>query len=173
VVYTIKQSTFASLAFEHKKKQARRERFWVEMEAVVPWSELLSVIEPYYPKSGRRGRQPVPLETYFMQQWYALSDPGMEDALLEIESMCRFARLELSVDALPDETTILNFRHLLEKHELSKRMLQTINESLQSRGCLLKGGTMVDATLIHASPSTKNRDRQRDPEMYQSKKGSQ
>jgi len=173
----MKQSTFASLAFEHKKKQTRRERFLSEMEAVIPWPELLRVIEPHYPKSGRRGRPPMPLETmlriYFMQQWYALSDPGMEDALLEIESMRRFARLELSVDALPDETTILNFRHLLERHELSKLMLQTINESLQSRGCLLKGGTMVDATLIHASPSTKNRDQQRDPEMHQTKKGNQ
>jgi IS5 family transposase len=173
----MKQITFASLAFEHKKKQTRRERFLAEMDAVIPWAELLSVIEPHYPKSGRQGRQPMPLETmlriYFMQQWYALSDPGMEDALLEIESMRRFAQLELSVDALPDETTILNFRHLLEKHELSKLMLAAINESLQSRGCLLKGGTMVDATLIHASSSTKNRVRQRDPEMHQVKKGNQ
>jgi IS5 family transposase len=173
----MKQKTFASLAFEHKKKQTRRERFLSEMDALIPWSGLLSVIEPHYPKAGRRGRQPMPLETmlriYFMQQWYALSDPAMEDALLEIESMRRFARLELIEDALPDETTILNFRHLLEKHDLTQQMMQLINELLQTRGCLLKGGTMVDATIIHASPSTKNRDRQRDPEMHQSRKGKQ
>jgi IS5 family transposase len=173
----MKQKSFASLAFEQKKKPTRRERFLSEMEALIPWSALLSVIEPHYPKPGRRGRQPMPLETmlriYFMQQWYALSDPAMEDALLEIESMRRFAQLDLMTDALPDETTILNFRHLLEKHGLTEQMLQLINELLRSRGCLLKGGTMVDATIIHASPSTKNRDRQRDPEMHQARKGKQ
>jgi IS5 family transposase len=173
----MKQRTFASLAFEQKKKQTRRERFLEEMDALIPWSGLLSVIEPHYPKAGRRGRQPMRLETmlriYFMQQWYALSDPAMEDALLEIESMRRFAQLDLMDDALPDETTILNFRHLLEKHELTQQMMQRINELLQTRGCLLKGGTMVDATIIHASPSTKNRDKQRDPEMHQARKGRQ
>jgi len=173
----MKQKSFASIAFEQKKKQTRRERFLEEMEAVIPWAELLAVIEPHYPKSGRRGRQPMPLETmlriYFMQQWYALSDPGMEDALLEIESMRRFAGLELIEDAMPDETTILHFRHLLEKHNLTEAMMQAINKSLELRGCLLKGGTMVDATIIHASPSTKNRERQRDPAMHQTKKGNQ
>jgi len=120
------------------------------MDSLIHWFGLLSVIEPHYPKPGRRGRQPMPLETmlriYFLQQWYALSDPAMEDALLEIESMRRFAHLDLMDDALPDETTILNFRHLLEKHGLTQQMLQLINELLQARGCLLKGGTMVDAT---------------------------
>jgi IS5 family transposase len=173
----MKQKTFASIAFEQKKKQTRRERFLSEMDGLIPWSALLSVIDPHYPKPGRRGRQPMPLETmlriYFMQQWYALSDPAMEDALLEIESMRRFAHLDLMDEALPDETTILNFRHLLEKHGLTQQMMQLINELLQSRGCLLKGGTIVDATIIHASPSTKNRDRQRDPEMHQTKKGNQ
>lgn len=173
----MKQKTFASLSFEQKKKPTRRERFLTQMDGLIPWSALLSLIEPHYPKSGRRGRQPMPLETmlriYFMQQWYALSDPAMEDALLEIESMRRFAGIELNEDALPDETTILNFRHLLEKHGLTERMLQQINEMLASRGCLLKGGTIVDATIIHASPSTKNRARQRDPEMHQTRKGNQ
>ena len=173
----MKQTTFASLAFEQKKKPTRRELFLAEMEAVVPWSALLAVIEPHYPKAGRRGRQPMPLETmlriYFMQQWYALSDPAMEDALYEIESMRRFARLELSDDALPDETTILKFRHLLERHGLTSAMMNVINETLEARGLLLKGGTMVDATIIHAAPSTKNREKQRDPEMHQTKKGNQ
>ena len=173
----MKQATFASLAFEQKKKQTRRERFLTEMEAVVPWAALLAAIESHYPKAGRRGRPPRPLATmlriYFMQQWYALSDPAMEDALYEIESMRRFAGLELADDAMPDETTILKFRHLLERHGLTSKMMNVINDTLEARGLLLKGGTMVDATIIHAAPSTKNREKQRDPEMHQTKKGNQ
>jgi IS5 family transposase len=173
----MKQTTFASLAFERKKKQTRRERFLAEMEAVLPWAALLSVIEPHYPTTGRRGRPPMPLATmlriYFMQQWYALSDPAMEDALYEVESMRRFAGLELTHDAMPDETTILKFRHLLEKHALTGQMMNIINDTLEQRGLLLKGGTMVDATIIHAPSSTKNQARKRDPEMHQTKKGNQ
>ena len=173
----MKQTTFASLAFDHKKRQTRREKFLAEMEQAVPWTALLAVIEPYYPTSGRRGRQPYPLATmlrlYFLQQWYALSDPGLEDALYEIESLRRFARLELADDALPDETTILNFRRLLERHELTAKLMNTINDVLEEQGLLLKGGTMVDATIIHAPPSTKNQDKARDPEMHQTKKGNQ
>ncbi|QJD30911.1 IS5 family transposase [Methylococcus geothermalis] len=173
----MKQTTFASLAFDRKKKQTRREKFLAEMEQAVPWPELLAVIEPHYPKAGRRGRQPYPLATmlrlYFLQQWYALSDPGLEDALYEIESMRRFAGLELADDALPDETTILNFRRLLERHELTAKLMNAINDVLEARGLLLKGGTMVDATIIHAAPSTKNKAKARDPEMHQTKKGHQ
>lgn len=173
----MKQTTFASLAFDRKKKQTRRERFLTEMEAVVPWSALLAAIEPRYPKPGCRGRPPMPLSTmlriYFMQQWYALSDPAMEDALYEIESMRRFAGLELADDAMPDETTILKFRHLLEKHGLTAQMMNLIHDTLKDRGLLLQGGAMVDATILHAPPSTKNRDKQRDPEMHQTKKGNQ
>jgi IS5 family transposase len=173
----MKQTTFASLAFDHKKKQTRREKFLAEMEQAVPWTALLAVIEPHYPKAGRRGRQPYPLATmlrlYFIQQWYALSDPGLEDALYEIESLRRFARLDLADDTLPDETTILNFRRLLERHELTAKLMNTINDVLEEQGLLLKGGTMVDATIIHAPPSTKNQDQARDPEMHQTKKGNQ
>ncbi len=173
----MKQTTFASLAFERKKKQTRRERFLAEMEAVVPWAALLAVIEPHYPTTGRRGRPPMSLSTmlriYFMQQWYALSDPAMEDALYEIESMRRFAGLDLLEESMPDETTILKFRHLLERHGLTAQMMNVINDTLAAQGLLLKGGTMVDATIIHASPSTKNQDKQRDPEMHQTKKGNQ
>lgn len=173
----MKQTTFASLAFEQKKKPTRRERFLAEMAAVVPWAALLALIEPHYPTTGRRGRPPMPLATmlriYFMQQWYALSDPAMEDALYEIESMRRFAGLDLTDDAIPDETTILKFRHLLEKHQLTAQMMNTINDTLEQKGLLLKGSTMVDATIIHASPSTKNRECKRDPEMHQTKKGNQ
>jgi IS5 family transposase len=173
----MKQTTFASLAYDQKKKQTRREKFLAEMEQAVPWSELLAMIEPYYPKAGRRGRQPFPLATmlrlYFLQQWYALSDPGLEDALYEIESMRRFAGLDLADDALPDETTILKFRRLLERHELTAKLMNTISDVLEARGLLLKGGTMVDATIIHAAPSTKNKTKARDPEMHQTKKGNQ
>ncbi|WP_236102214.1 IS5 family transposase, partial [Methylotetracoccus oryzae] len=168
---------FASLAYDQKKKQTRREKFLAEMEQAVPWSELLAVIEPYYPTAGRRGRQPFPLATmlrlYFLQQWYALSDPGLEDALYEIESMRRFAGLDLADDALPDETTILKFRRLLERHALTAKLMNTISDVLEARGLLLKGGTMVDATIIHAAPSTKNKTKTRDPEMHQTKKGNQ
>lgn len=173
----MKQTTFAALTYAAKKKQTRREKFLAEMKQVVPWAELEAVIEPHYPKAGRRGGQPKPLgamlRIYFMQQWYGLSDPGMEDALYEIESMRTFAGLELVEDALPDETTILNFRRLLEKHQLTAKMMNAINNVLTDKGLLLKGGTMVDATIIHAPPSTKNQDKRRDPEMHQTKKGNQ
>ncbi|MFM2006952.1 MAG: hypothetical protein RLZZ09_2607 [Pseudomonadota bacterium] len=163
----MKQTTFA---FDLKKKQTRREKFLAEMEQAVPWSALWAVIEPHYPKAGRRGRQPYPLGTmlrlYFIQQWYALSDPGLEATLYEIESLRRFARLDLADDTLPDETTILNFRHLLERHELTAKLMNTINDVLDGQGLLLKGGTMVDATIIHAPPSTKNLDKARDSEMH-------
>lgn len=128
----------------------------------MPWTELLAVIEPDYPKAGRRGRQPYPLVTmprlHFLQQWYALSDPGLEDALYELESMRRFAGLEPA-----DETTILKFRRLLERHALTAELMNTINDVLEARGLLLRGGAMVDATIIHAPPSTKNQTKARDP----------
>ena len=152
----MKQTTFASLAFDRKKKPTRRERFLAEMEKVVPWAALLEVIEPHYPTTGRRGRPPMPLATmlriYFMQKWYALSDPALEDALYEVESMRRFAGLHLTDDAMPDETTILKFRHLLEKHALTGQMMNIINDALEERCVHLKAGTMPAATIIHARP---------------------
>jgi transposase, IS5 family len=160
------------------RKPTRRERFLSEMEGVVPWQALIAVIKPhYYLSASGRGRRPMPLMTmlriYFMQQWYALSDPAMEDALVEIESMRRFSGLDGRNDALPDETTILKFRHLLERHGLTAQIMNVINERLEAQGCLLRGGTMVDATIIHAPSSTKNRAQQRDPEMHQTRKGQQ
>ena len=173
----MKQATFVSLSYQSKKKQTRREKFLAEMDQVVPWAQLIALIEPHYSNKGRRGRTPMPIQSmlriYFMQQWYAMSDPAMEDALYEIESMRRFTGLELIDDALPDESTILRFRHLLEYHALTQRMLDTINTVLEERGALLKGGTMVDATIIHAAPSTKNRAKAHDPEMHQTRKGNQ
>jgi IS5 family transposase len=170
----VKQKSFASLAWDGKKKVTRRERFLTEMDAVIPWERLLTVIEPHYPK-GETGRPPKPLATmlriYFMQQWFNLSDPQAEDGLYDSESMRRFAGLDLADDAIPDETTILNFRHLLEQHRLTEAIFGAVRGLLEERRLLLKSGTIVDATLIAAPPSTKNEDGQRDPEMKQTRKG--
>ena len=170
------QLSFATLDHQNKKKRTKREIFLAEMDAVVPWAQLLDLIEPYYAKIGN-GRRPyrlaVMLRIYFLQQWYQLSDPGAEEALYDIQSMRAFADLELGRDAIPDETTILNFRHLLERHELTKALFEAVSAHLEDKGALLRGGTIMDATLIAASPSTKNKAGHRDPEMSQSKKGNQ
>jgi transposase, IS5 family len=170
------QLSFATLDYRGKKKQTKRERFLAEMDTVVPWATLLRLIEPHYPKAGN-GRRPYPLAVmlriYFLQQWYQLSDPDAEEALYDIQSMRAFAGLELGHDAIPDETTILNFRHLLEAHDLTKAIFEAVSAHLEDKGALLRGGTIMDATLIAASPSTKNKNGCRDPEMSQSKKGNQ
>ena len=172
------QLSFASLDFAAKKKRTKRDVFLAEMATVVPWAALEGVIEPHYPKTGAQGgRRPFPLAVmlriYCLQQWYNLSDPGAEEALYDIQSMRGFCGLELGRDAIPDETTILNFRHLLERHDLTKAVFAAVAEHLEARGALLRGGTIVDATLIAASPSTKNREGKRDPQMRSSKKGNQ
>jgi len=170
----MKQTTFASAAWDKKGKVTRRERFLAEMDAVIPWKHLNRLIEPHYPKAGN-GTRPMPqermLRIYFMQQWFNLSDPAMEDALYDSESMRRFAGIELSEDAVPDETTILRFRHLLEKHYLTQAIFGQIRSLLEQKRLLLKSGTIVDATIIEAPPSTKNEDQARDPEMHQTRKG--
>jgi IS5 family transposase len=172
----MQRASFASLAYENKKKKTRRERFLEEMNQAIPWEELLQVVREHYPKAGN-GRQPMLLERmlriYFMQQWYGLSDPGMEDALYDSESMRRFADIDLEVDVVPDETTILNFRHLLERHNLTKKIFEKTQRYLTGKGLLLREGTIVDATIINAPSSTKNRDNTRDKEMRQTKKGNQ
>jgi IS5 family transposase len=172
----MQRASFASLVYESKKKKTRREKFLEEMDQVIPWEELLEIISPYYPRAGN-GRQPMPLSRmlriYFMQQWYGLSDPAMEDSLYDIESMRRFADIDLEVDVIPDETTILNFRHLLERHDLTKKIFEKTQHYLSEKGLLLREGTIVDATIINAPSSTKNRDKTRDKEMKQTKKGNQ
>lgn len=169
----MKQTTFASAAWEKKGKVTRRERFLGEMDQVVPWAPIVALIEPYYPKAGN-GTQPMPLERmlriHCMQQWFNLSDPAMEDALYDSEAMRRFAGIELVEDAVPDETTILRFRHLLERHGLSERIFGLVRGLLEEKRLLLKSGTIVDATIIDAPPSTKNEAKARDPEMKQGKK---
>jgi IS5 family transposase len=169
----VKQTTFASVAYDRKGKVTRRERFLSEMDQVIPWGSILGLIEPHYPKAGN-GTQPMPMERmlriYFMQQWFNLSDPAMEDSLYDSESMRRFAQIELLDDAVPDESTILRFRHLLEQHKLTERIFGLVRNLLESKRLLLKSGTIVDATIIDAPPSTKNEAKARDPEMKQGKK---
>jgi IS5 family transposase len=172
----MKQISLSTTGFELAHKKTRKREFLEEMYLVVPWAELVSLIEPHAPK-GKTGRPPFALSTmlriHFMQQWFGLSDPAMEESLHDVPLYREFAELDAGVSRLPDESTILRFRHLLEKHELSAPLLATINGTLAKRGLLLKTGTVVDATLIAASSSTKNSTGERDPEMHQVKKGNQ
>jgi IS5 family transposase len=170
-----KQPAFPGLKHAIKKKRTRRELFLSEMEAV-PWGHLLALIAPHYPKAGSKGaRPPMPLETmlrvYFLQNWYALSDPMAEETLYDSEAMRRFAEIKLGDDRIPDETTILNFRHLLERHGLSEAIFADVNAHLAEKGITLRSGTLVDATIIDAPSSTKNKAGARDPEMSSTKKG--
>ncbi len=170
------QTSFSQAEFATKKKITRREKFLTRMETVIPWATLLAVIEPFYPK-GERGRPPIGLErmlrVYFLQQWYGLADEALEDALYDSQALQGFARIDLAAGGVPDATTLLKFRRLLETHDLCKGLFAAINADLTARGLLLREGTLVDATLIAAPPSTKNKDKQRDPEMHQTKKGNQ
>jgi transposase, IS5 family len=171
-----KQPALPSLRDAMKKKVTRREQFLAEMEAVVPWSRLFALIAPHYPKAGPKGgRPPMPLETmlrvYFLQNWYALSDPMAEETLYDSEAMRRFAGIELGDDRIPDETTILNFRHLLERRGLTEAIFADVNAHLADKGITLRSGTLVDATIIDAPSSTKNKAGARDPEMSSTKKG--
>jgi IS5 family transposase len=171
-----KQPAFPGMTDAMKKKRTRREQFLAEMDAVVPWRQLLALIEPHYPKAGPKGgRPPMPPETmlrvYFLQNWYALSDPMAEEMLYDSDAMRRFAGIELGDDRIPDETTILNFRHLLERHGLTEAIFAEVNAHLADKGVTLRSGTLVDATIIDAPSSTKNTAGARDPEMSSTKKG--
>src|SRR6187399_3258738 len=169
------QISFSDAEYAGKRKKTRREVFLEEMELVVPWKALLGLIEPHYPDAGR-GRRPYPMESmlrvHLMQNWFALSDPAMEEALYEIASLRTFAHLSLA-EPIPDETTILNFRHLLEANDLAEDILNAVNAHLSRKGLLLKRGSIVDATIIAAPSSTKNAEGERDPEMHQTKKGNE
>ena len=170
------QMSFAQAEYAGKKKVTRRERFLGEMEQLVPWARLMMVIEPYYPK-GERGRPPIGIERmlriYFLQQWYALADEALEDAIYDSQAMRTFAGIDLSVEAVPDATTLLNFRHLLEAHALTEQIFAEVGALLSERKLLMREGTIVDATIIAAPCSTKNARKERDPEMHQTKKGNQ
>jgi len=172
----MKQSTFASSGFERYAKPTRRAAFLAEMDRVVPWRDLCALIEPFYPKPGN-GRPPKALEQmlriYFLQQWFDLSDPGVEEALYDSASMRSFVGLDLGREPVPDETTILNFRHLLEAHELGRRLFEEVHVHLERQGIKVAKGTIVDATIINAPSSTKNASGKRDPDMHQTKKGNE
>lgn len=171
------QVSFAQAEYDKKKKRTRREIFLEKMEQVVPWSRLMEVIEPHYPKSGKRGRPPIGLERmlrmYFVQQWYALADEAVEDAIYDSQALRNFMDIDLSRQSVPDATTLMGFRHLLEANNLAQALLVEVNAMLIERGLLMSKGTLVDATLIAAPSSTKNQEHARDPEMHQTKKGNQ
>jgi len=174
----MKQQALSMTGYFDKGKRTRREQFLAEMEQVVPWVRLCALIEPHYPKgSPAGGRPPLPLERMFriycLQQWYNLSDPGAEEALYDSITMRGFAGVSTDEDVIPDETSILNFRRLLEKHKLTERLLTEINTHLAERGLLVGKGTIVDATIINAPSSTKNEKKKRDPQMHQTRKGKQ
>jgi IS5 family transposase len=171
-----RQGSFSQAEYAGKKKQTRRDKFLAEMERVVPWARLVARLQPLYPK-GDRGRPPIGLERmlrlYFLQQWYGLADEALEDALYDSQGLRGFAGIDLSVAAVPDATTVLNFRHWLEQHDLTRVLFDEVGAMLQERGLLMRQGTIVDATIIAAAPSTKNKSKARDPEMHQTKKGNQ
>ena len=173
----MRQRTLADEGFEKFRKPTRREQFLDEMDQIIPWRDLCKVIKPFYPKPMGAGRPPVGLERmlriHFLQHWFNLSDPSVEEALYDSRSMRRFAGIDLARDPVPDETTVCKFRHLLEAHNLGDQLFVLINEYLQENGLKVSTGTIVDATIIDAPSSTKNKDGERDPEMHQVKKGNQ
>lgn len=171
-----RQGSFSQAEYAGKKKQTRRDKFLAEMERVVPWGRLVERLRPLYPK-GERGRPPIGLERmlriHFLQQWYGLADEAMEDALYDSQALRGFAGIDLPVAAVPDATTIMNFRHWLESYELSQALFAEVSAMLEERGLLMRQGTIIDATIIAAPPSTKNKQQRRDPEMHQTRKGNQ
>jgi transposase, IS5 family len=171
------QRSFSDLEFAGKKKVTRRERFLNGLEAVVPWAALVAELDTYYPKGGGRGRPPIGLERmlrmYIAQQCFGLSDEGIEDAIYDSQAIRQFVGIDLAREDAPDATTLLKFRRLLERHGLTRSLFECHQCHLAAQGLILREGTIVDATLIAAPPSTKNRKRARDPEMHQTKKGNQ
>jgi len=171
------QQTLADEGFERFRKPTRRDQFLAEMEEVIPWRDLCKVIKPFYPKPKGAGRPPVGLERmlriHFLQHWFNLSDPAVEEALYDSRAMRRFVGIDLGREPAPDETTVCNFRHLLEAHNLGDQLFAMINAYLQENGLKVSTGTIVDATIIDAPSSTKNKDGERDPSMHQTRKGNQ
>ncbi len=163
--------------FEIHRKKTRKERFLDDMDALIPWQGLVNAIEPFYPKPTGAGRRPIGIERmlriYFLQHWFNLSDPAAEEAIYDSRAMRNFVRIDLGCEPAPDETTICKFRHLMEKHNLGDQFFHLVNEYLQENGLKVARGTIVDATIINAPSSTKNKKKQRDPEMHQTRKGNQ
>ena len=170
------QISFTDVEYSKRRRVSRREQFLDTMDATIPWSRWVGLIEPFY-YSSRRGRKPKALETmlrmYLLQAWFSLSDEGVEDAIYDSYAMRRFLGLDFTVEQVPDATTLLHFRHLLEKHQLGRKLLESQGEIFEEQGWIMRGGTIVDATIIAAPSSTKNASGARDPEMRQTKKGNQ
>lgn len=173
----MRQDTFSDSGFEKYHKKTRRQQFLEDMEKIIPWDELCSVIAPFYPVPKGAGRRPIGIDRmlriYFMQHWFNLSDPGVEEALYDSVSLRQFAKIDLGRERVPDETTVLNFRHLMEQHNLGDQLFQHVNVYLAENGMKLSRGTIVDATIISAPSSTKNKRKERDPDMHQTRKGNQ
>ena len=173
----MQQQTFAEVTFEQYRKVTRRERFLDEMSRVVPWAELVATIEPIYPKADGPGRPPVGIERmlrlHCLQQWFNLSDPAVEEALYDSRAMRQFVGIDLGREPVPDETTICKFRHRLGAHKIGEQLFAWVGAHLAQHGLQVNHGTIVDATIVSAPSSTKNRTKERDPEMHQTKKGNQ
>ena len=170
------QMTFSDVEYSHRKKMTRKEQFLHEMDAIIPWESWVAIIAPFYP-TGKRGRPPrgieIMLRMYLLQNWFHLGDEAIEDAIYDTYPFQRFLGINFLEEQVPDATTLLNFRHLLEEHELCKALFDDVNSRLEAAGLMMRGGTIVDATIIAAPSSTKNREGKRDPEMHQTKKGNQ
>lgn len=170
------QPSFTDVEYGNRRRVSRREQFLQTMDELIPWDQWVGLITPHY-YTGAKGRKPKPVETmlrmYLLQVWFSLSDEGIEDAIYDSYAMRRFMGLDFTVEQVPDATTLLHFRHLLEKHQIGKQLFDSQNEMFDTRGWIMRGGTIVDATLIAAPSSTKNREGARDPEMHQTKKGNQ
>ena len=170
------QQTFTDMEYANRNRTTKREAFLDAMESIIPWKEWMKLIAPFYVQK-ERGRKLIPLETmlrmYLMQNWFGLSDEGIEDAIYDSYAMKRFLKIDFSIERTPDATTLLHFRHLLEKHDITRKMFDDVKERLDAAGLIMHGGTIVDATIIHAPSSTKNATKTRDPEMHSVRKGNQ
>ncbi len=173
----MRQDSFSGSGFEKYRKKTRKEQFLEEMETIIPWKDLCDAIEPYYPKPEGAGRRPVGIERmlriHFLQHWFNLSDPAAEEALYDSQALRNFVGIDLGREPAPDETTICKFRHLMEKHNLGDQLFHLVNQYLKENGMKVSRGTIVDASIISAPSSTKNKKKERDPEMKQTKKGNQ
>lgn len=172
----MKQQTFSDIEYSHRRKKTKREEFLEAMDQIIPWQHWIDLIKDYYP-SGKRGRPPRGIETmlrmYLMQNWFNLSDAAIEDAIYDSYAMRSFMHIDFFTEQVPDSTTLLKFRHLLEVHKIGEQIFADVNARLESAGLIMHGGTIVDATIIAAPSSTKNKEGKRDEEMHQTKKGNQ
>ena len=170
------QLSFSDIEYSNRKRKTKREQFLDMMDAIIPWNQWINIIQPYYP-SGKRGRPTRGIETmlrmYLMQNWFNLSDEAIEDAVYDSYAMRTFMHIDFTEQQVPDATTLLKFRHLLEEHQLGEKIFADVTERLNAVGLIMHGGTIVDATIIASTPSTKNKEKKRDPEMHQTKKGNQ